>query len=145
MVRLRLPASNEGIPNQRKLPRVKATNIEANPGLANPVQIFAIIAKHLICHVNARHLVKLVINATKKATTLNAVIQMPLQTLDTPNLDSICGHANLSLRLKCMTLIVRYMCMTRLSLYAGLDLSINPQEITSCLMKLEIVKANGES
>ena len=45
MVRLRLPASNEGIPNQRKVPRVKATNIEANPGLVNPVQIFAIICK----------------------------------------------------------------------------------------------------
>ena len=91
MERLRLPASNEGIPNQRKVPRVKATNIEANPGLANPVQIFAIIAKCLIHHVNAQHLVKLVINATKKATTLNVVVQMPLQTLDTPNLDSIGG------------------------------------------------------
>ena len=145
MVRLRLPASNEGVPNQRKVPRVKATNIEANPGLANPVQIFAIIAKCLIRHVNAQHLVKLVINATKKATMLNVVIQMPLQTLDTPNLDSIGGHANLSMRLECTTLIVRYMCMTWLSLNAGSDLSINPQEITSCLMKLEIVKANGES
>ena len=145
MVRLRLPASNEGIPNQRKVPRVKATNIEANPGLANPVQIFAIIAKCLIHHVNAQHLVKLVINATKKATTLNVVIQMPLQTLDTPNLDSIGGHPNLSMRLKCTTLIVRYMCMTRLSLNAGSDLLINLQEITSCLIKLEIVKANGES
>ena len=145
MVRLRLPASNEGVPNQRKVPRVKATNIEANPGLANPVQIFAIIAKRLIRHVNAQHLVKLVINATKKATTLNVVVQTPLQTLDTPNLDSIGSHANLSMRLKCTTLIVRYMCMTRLSLNAGSDLLINLQEMTSCLMKLGIVKANRES
>ena len=29
-----------------------------------------------------------------------------------------------------MTLIVRHMCMTQLSLNAELDLSINPQEIT---------------
>ena len=92
-----------------------------------------------------QHLVKLVINATKKATTLNVVIQMPLQTLDTPNLDLIGSHANPSMRLKCMTLIVRYMYMTRLSLNTGSDLLINPQEITSCLMKLGIVKANGES
>ena len=98
MVRLRLPASNEGIPNQRKVPRVKATNIEANPGLVNLVQIFAIIAKHLIRHTNAQHLVKLVINVTKKATMLNVVVQTPLQTLDTPNLDSTGGHVSLSMR-----------------------------------------------
>ena len=78
--------SSDGIPNQRKVPRVKATNIEANPDLVNLVQIFAVIAKRLIHHVNAQHLVKLV---TKKATMLNVVVQMPLQTLDTPNLDSI--------------------------------------------------------
>ena len=44
-----------------------------------------------------------------------------------------------------MTLIVRHICMTQLSLNKGLDLSINLQEITSCLMKLGIVKVNGES
>ena len=145
MVRLRLLASSDGIPNQRKVPRVKATNIEPNPDLVNLVQIFAVIAKRLIHHVNAHHLVKLVINVTKKATTLNVVIQTPLQTLDTPNLDSIGGHTSPSMRWKYMTLIVRHMCMTQLSLNAELDLSINLQEITSCLMKLGIVKINRES
>ena len=67
-----------------------------------------------------------------------------MQTMDTPNLDSIGGHASPSMRWKYMTLIVRHMCMTQLSLNTELDLLINPQEITSCLMKLGIVKINRE-
>ena len=134
-----------GHSKSKKGPKGKGYKYWSQSRSANLVQIFAIIAKCLICHINAQHLVKLVINATKKATTLNVVIQMPLQTLETPNLDLIGGYANLSVRLKCMTLIVRYMCMTRLSLNARSDLLINLQEITSCLMKLGIVKVNGES
>ena len=93
-----------------------------------------------------QHLVKLVTNVTKKATTLNVVIQTPLQTLDTPNLDLIGGHASLSMRWKYMTLIVKHMCMTQLSLNAELDLSINLQrnnimfdEIRDCKNKQRIL------